>query len=114
MISIIGKSCTACKNKIYPVRSFCPACKKTTFEDWLVPTEGTIFSFTKVNFPLNKYENPPYYVGLISMDPSNKPLLTVRIINKADREIKINQKVHIELKNYKESGQKRILTATLI
>ena len=108
---IIGQLCTNCQTKIFPRRSFCPNCRKTKFSDWEVPTEGVIYSFTTVNFPLDKYESPPYLVGLISVNEDEKNIVTARL---KQNQIKIGQKVKLEVGTFPETKDLKILIATPI
>jgi uncharacterized OB-fold protein len=113
-IGIIGKECANCHKKIYPARLYCPNCRNTKFLDWRLPREGTIYSFTTVNFPLSKYDHPPYHIGLIQVENgSEKSLVTARLRpTTPNREIMIGQKVKLDISTFEESGSLKILVAT--
>ncbi|MHA2362795.1 MAG: OB-fold domain-containing protein [Candidatus Hodarchaeales archaeon] len=87
--------------------------EKRDFKSWTFPKEGIIFSFTTINFPLEGYTNPPYYVALISLkDDSFK--VTARINMKDDQKIEIGQSVQINATTFSESGELPVLIATPI
>ena len=109
--TISGIVCTNCGKNTYPKRIFCPSCRNKNVKDWLLPTEGTIFSFTVVNFPLEHYTNAPYYVGLISLNNDNKTLVTAKIVSKDAQSITIGQYVTLLVNKFTESGELDILVA---
>ena len=107
--NVIGIECKKCHYKTFPKRVFCPNCSSTEHSEWIVPSEGSIFSYTIVNFPLSKYEKAPYTVALVAVDGSNKkPLITARLNTS---EISIGQKVNLSLDTFEETGDRLILTA---
>ena len=98
---ILGIQCSDCSTKTFPKRNFCPNCRSTKLVEWKVPTEGIIYSYTIVNFPIEKYEDGPYYVGLISVEKNKKPLITAQIKFDDGNNLKIGQKVHLSVnKNF--------------
>ncbi len=60
--------CSACGYIEYPLRDICRKCKSTSIEMITLPTNGTIYSYTVVRYPLKGLENPPYIIGLIELD----------------------------------------------
>ena len=110
---IIGSKCADCSNKTFPKRKFCPACRSTNLKDWLVPSEGIIYSYTIVNFPIEKYEDSPYYVGLVSTEGVNKPLITAKITFQNESKLQIGQKVHISVNKNFGPYNRNILVASI-
>ena len=96
---IIGIQCKDCITKSFPKRLFCPNCRSMNLSAWTVPSKGVIYSFTIVNFPIDRYEDAPYYVGLISVGSTNKPLITAQIKVDDANKIKIGQNVTLSVNN---------------
>ena len=108
--NLTGTECKQCHYKTFPRRIFCPSCSGIEFNEWQVPNNGSVFSYTVVNFPLNKYEKAPYTVALIKVgDLEKKPLITARV---KTSEVTIGQNVNLTLEKYEETGDRLILTAT--
>ena len=96
---LIGVQCSDCSTKTFPKRTFCPSCRSTNLKNWNVPSKGIIYSYTIVNFPIDRYENAPYYVGLISVESENKPLITAQIKVDDVNKLKIGQNVTLSVNN---------------
>lgn len=110
---IIGIECKDCSYRSFPKRSFCPSCRSKNLKDWKVPLEGAIYSYTIVHFPIDKYEDAPYYVGLISVNQEKKPLLTAKLAFKNEKDLQIGVKTYLSvLKNF-GPYQRNILVATI-
>ncbi len=92
---IIGVQCTSCSTKTFPKRNFCPNCRSMKLQKWKVPTKGVIYSYTIVHFPIEKYDDAPYYVGLISVESDKKPLITAKLSFKDLSKLKIGQTVSL-------------------
>lgn len=96
---LIGVQCSDCSTKTFPKRTFCPSCRSTNLKDWNVPSKGVIYSYTIVNFPIERYEDAPYYVGLISVESTSKPLITAQLKFSEPEKIKIGQNVTLSVNN---------------
>ncbi|MHA1991807.1 MAG: Zn-ribbon domain-containing OB-fold protein [Candidatus Hodarchaeales archaeon] len=108
-----GKQCTNCQQIMFPNRLFCKNCRSTKLEDYELPTKGKIYSFTTVHYPLSHYDNPPYYVGLVTFD-SDDVIITARIESSDEEKISINQEVELSVKTFSESGSLSIVVAKII
>ena len=72
---LIGSRCDDCGTVTFPVQSRCPRCSKTTMSDLLLPTTGTLVSWTTQQFPpaVDYMEDPsgasfvPFGVGLVQL-----------------------------------------------
>ncbi len=110
---LIGIHCSACFTKTFPKREFCPNCRSRELTEWNVPQQGTIYSYTVINFPIDKYDDAPYYVGLIAVSSEKKPLITAQLKFKEGQDLQIGQKVTLAvIKNY-GPYQRNIVIATL-
>lgn len=110
---ILGVQCTSCSTKTFPKRNFCPNCRSTKLLEWKVPREGVIYSYTIVHFPIEKYDDAPYYVGLISVGSDKKPLITAKLSFKDSTKLKIGQTVHLSVNLSYGFYQRNILVASL-
>lgn len=110
---IIGVQCSVCSEKTFPKRNFCPNCRSTNLVDWTVPNQGTIYSYTIVNFPIEKYDEAPYYVGLIAVSSDKKPLITAQVKFQKDENLKIGQKASLSVLNNFGPYHRNIIIATL-
>lgn len=110
---IIGSKCTKCFNVTYPKRIFCPKCSEKALQDVKLSNEGTIYTFTHVQYPLAKYENPPYSVAVIDILHS-QTRVTARITTDDMKKIVIGAKVILEARDFPESGDLEILEATIV
>lgn len=111
---ILGVQCTSCSTKTFPKRNFCPNCRGTKLKDWIVPSEGVIYSFTIVHFPIEKYENAPYYVGLISFESDKKPLITAQLSFQKEENLQIGKNVTLSVNKNFGPYQRNIVIATLV
>ena len=110
---IIGIECVDCSYKSFPKRLFCPSCHGKNLKEWKVPGQGTIYSYTIVHFPIEKYEDAPYFVGLIAVEKENKPLLTAKLLFNDEKTLKIGQNVTLSVNNKFGPFQRNILIATV-
>ena len=70
--------CNQCQKLIFPIRTFCNNCRSSNLEKISISNKGILYSFTTVHYPLSKYDNPPYFVGLVALN-DNKLKVTARI-----------------------------------
>lgn len=111
--TIVGKKCGNCQNIIFPVRLFCNNCRSTDLSDYNLPLKGKIYSFTTVHYPLSHYNNPPYYVGLISFD-NDDTIITARIELGNKEKIEIDQEVELKVTSFPESDSLPIILAKIL
>ena len=110
---LIGVQCSNCSTKTFPKRSFCPSCRSTKLKDWNVPSKGSIYSYTIVNFPIDQYDDAPYYVGLISVEDTNKPLITAQLRVNETNKLKIGQNVTLFVNNKYGPFNRTIVVASV-
>ena len=85
---------------------------KRNIRSWDYPLKGEIYSYTVVKFPIEGYEHPPYYIGLITLKDKNVKI-TARIILEEGQTVSIGQKVEINLNIVSEVKNQPILLARL-
>jgi uncharacterized protein len=72
---LIGSRCDDCGTVTFPVQSRCPRCSTRSMSDLLLPTTGTLVSWTTQQFPpaVDYMEDPtgasfvPFGVGLVQL-----------------------------------------------
>ena len=91
-VNLNALECNQCQKNIFPPRKFCNNCRSENLNEITLSKKGKIYSFTTIHYPLSKYDNPPYFVGLISLN-DNKLKVTARIETNDLKNIKIDQGV---------------------
>ncbi|MFW9928328.1 MAG: Zn-ribbon domain-containing OB-fold protein [Candidatus Thorarchaeota archaeon] len=112
-IQLEGCKCSNCDTIMFPKRKFCKNCSSNNLISFIIPNKGKIYSFTTIYYPLSHYDNPPYDIGLITLENIDS-LVTARIERKNSQDIKINQDVELFLTNFPESGNLPIIMAKII
>ena len=110
-MEIKALKCNQCGQVIYPERKFCPTCRSTDLKDTLLPSKGSIFSYTTIHYPLDNYPNPPYHIGLVQVDKVGI-LVIARLEIQNSENIEIGKRVNLDIKTYPESGDLPILVAS--
>ena len=66
---LVGSRCRSCGTTVFPRQRSCPRCTLSDNEDRLLPTHGTLWSFTVQGFPPKApYAGPfPYGVGYVQL-----------------------------------------------
>ncbi|MEM4158434.1 MAG: hypothetical protein QXH71_01710, partial [Candidatus Anstonellaceae archaeon] len=60
---IIGSICKNCNTKYFPLRKFCPKCRRRgKIEQYQFKPYGTIYSFTEVHSPPSGFEIQAPYI----------------------------------------------------
>jgi uncharacterized OB-fold protein len=72
---LVGSRCRSCRTTVFPRQQSCPRCSGRDTEDHLLPSRGTLWSFTVQGFPPKApYAGPvgddfvPYGVGYVQLD----------------------------------------------
>lgn len=73
---LVGCTCGACGETVFPKQDHCPNCGKAEMTDVLLPTTGTLVTWTTQGFlPGYPYKGPetqdsfrPFGVGLVQLD----------------------------------------------
>lgn len=103
---LVGSYCAACRTRVFPARSFCPACSTQEEPSSVaLSTEGTVFSFTTVlQAPGNR--PVPYTLAYIDLVDG------VRVMAQIDElpdEVCIGMRVELVLRNVvPEPGEPRL------
>jgi uncharacterized OB-fold protein len=78
---LIGSKCTTCNSLFFPLRKFCPNCRrKGKIQKYQFKPYGTIFSYTIVHSPPAGFElEVPYVLAIVKLDEG--PFLLSQIVN---------------------------------
>jgi uncharacterized OB-fold protein len=97
---ILGTRCPKCRRVLVPVRRFCPRCFVDTTELVEVRDEGTLRTFTIINYRYTgQPKDPPYIVGVIKLDGADVGFthfiggVDLSDIERAGRELKVGTRV---------------------
>ncbi|WP_349903432.1 Zn-ribbon domain-containing OB-fold protein [Parafrigoribacterium humi] len=61
-----GSECLSCGEKYFPPRQVCFSCSGTQMRPYLLPSHGTLYSYSRVHVSLQR--ETPYDVGYIDLD----------------------------------------------
>ncbi len=96
---IMGTKCPKCSRVLVPARKFCPRCYEDTKEWVQVSEQGTLKTWSLVNFTFAGQTNPPPYItALIDLDGAGNSIThLVGGIDMSDIE-KVKEKIRIGMK----------------
>ncbi len=97
--------CTGCEKVLYPPRVVCPKCRGRSFENIILPREGTVVTFTVVRVPPAGFtEQTPLPIALVEVMDGVR--LMVQIGDIADpSEIEIGMPVRLEFRRISWDGE---------
>lgn len=106
---LIGSMCETCKEKFFPVRHFCPKCRrKGKIIEYQFSGKGTIYSYTKVNVAPEGYElYSPYYLAIVKLEEG--PLILAQIVDCEDNEIHMGAKVRKAFRILNKDGKEGLI-----
>lgn len=106
---IMGTVCPRCRRVLVPARRFCPRCFVDTTEWVEVGDEGTLKSFTLINYSFTgQPRDPPYLIGMIQLDKADTCFfhflggIDLSNIEKACKEVRIGMRVRAAWKEKRE------------
>lgn len=103
---IMGTKCPKCSRVLVPARRFCPRCYEDTKEWVQVSDQGTLKTWSLINFTFaGQTTAPPYITALIDLDGANNSIthlvggIDMSDIEKVKERIKIGMKVKAKWRN---------------
>lgn len=100
--------CSHCGKVFFPPRLICTSCRGKKFEQYSLPDEGTIVTYTIIRTPPASFKDQsPYAVGIIEMKDGTR--LTAQIVDCHFKDLDIGKKVRVEFRKIQEEGQAGIL-----
>jgi len=108
---IMGTKCPKCHRVLIPARRFCPRCFVDTDEWVQVSNEGTVRTWSLVNFEYSgQVKKPPYVQGLIDLDGADTALahfiggIDLSDLEKVPEQVKIGMRVKARWKENREGN----------
>jgi len=102
---IMGTKCPKCQRVLIPARRFCPRCFEDTKEWVQVSDEGTIRTWSLINFEYSgQPKKPPYVQALIDLDGADTALahfisgIDLSDLEKVPEKVKIGMRVRAKWK----------------
>jgi uncharacterized OB-fold protein len=96
---LIGSRCRSCGTTVFPRQESCPRCTGSDNEDRLLPSRGTLWSFTVQGFPPKPpYAGPagvPYGVGYVQL--GDEVIVEARLTESDPERLRIGDPVHLVL-----------------
>lgn len=104
---LVGGRCADCGTVAFPRPASCARCTGTTVDQHLLPTEGTLWTFTVQGFrPKAPYDGPeefePYGVGYV--DLGGEVLVEARLTESAPERLQIGAPMRLVLQAYGQQG----------
>ncbi|HUE40205.1 MAG TPA: OB-fold domain-containing protein [Candidatus Binatia bacterium] len=106
--TLLGTRCRACGEHFFPRRAICARCLSEDTEDCTLSSEGTIYSFTFVHFPLFGSTNVEHFggYGVGQVDLPEGPRIQAPLAGKQE-EFRVGQRVALELEKLREDDMGR-------
>jgi uncharacterized OB-fold protein len=104
-----GQQCSKTKNVFFPPRRVVPGTLSgETLEPYTLPSEGTIYTFTRIDVPPNQFKDAaPYVVGIVELRDGTK--IMCQIADTDEIELEIGQKVKLEFRRVQTDGEHGVL-----
>ena len=97
---LVGSRCRSCGTTVFPRQQSCPRCTLTDNEDRLLPSVGTLWSFTVQGFPPKPpYVGPtgadyvPYGVGYVQL--GDEVIVEARLTESDPERLRIGDPVRL-------------------
>lgn len=97
---LIGSRCRSCATTVFPRQQSCPRCTAMDMEEHLLPSRGTLWSFTVQGFPPKlPYAGPtgeafvPYGVGYVQL--GDEVVVEARLTEADPANLRIGQPVEL-------------------
>jgi uncharacterized OB-fold protein len=105
---LLGTRCIVCGEHFFPRRAICAKCLSEVTENCELSSEGTLYSFTFVHFPLFGSTNMEHFggYGVGPIDLPEGPRIQAPLAGKQE-EFRVGQKVVLELEKLREDDSGR-------
>lgn len=103
--NLIGTKCKSCDSVFFPPRSICPNCRRMgTIEEFQLSGNGEIVSYTKIQEPLEGFEDQaPYVLAIVELEEG--PRITGQIADVDPEDVEIGKKVERVFRHIGEDGE---------
>jgi len=105
---LVGSICRTCSSKYFPLRKFCPKCRrKGKIEKYVFKPYGKIYSYTVVHSPPAGFElESPYILAIVELDEG--PRLTAQIVDSSS--IEVGDRVEMVFRIIKREDPEGLIT----
>ena len=105
---LLGTRCRSCREHFFPRRAVCAQCLSQDTEDCELSSEGTLYSFTFVPFPLFGSTNMEHFggYGVGQVDLPEGPRIQAPLAGQQE-EFRVGQRLRLELEKLREDDQGR-------
>jgi uncharacterized OB-fold protein len=105
---LLGTRCRSCREHFFPRRAVCAQCLSQDTEDCELSSEGTLYSFTFVHFPLFGSTNMEHFggYGVGQVDLPEGPRIQAPLAGQQE-EFRVGQRLRLELEKLREDDQGR-------
>lgn len=102
---LMGSKCESCGGEFFPQRLLCPKCRsKGLLVPKGMPTEGKVYSYTKVHTgPAGFEHETPYFLALIEL--TNGVNVLSQIVDATDEEMTIGLPVRMVFRKIRQDGE---------
>ena len=104
--NLIGTKCTLCNRIFFPIREFCPFCRRKSIDkmkQMQLKGKGTIVTYSIIYVAPEHFEGQaPYPIAIIELDEG--PRLTAQIVDCNIDDVKIGMKVQSTFRKIQEDG----------
>jgi hypothetical protein len=102
---LLGKKCLDCGSLSFPPRLVCRKCKSRNAEDFAFKGLGTLFTYTIIFQPQNRFEHiAPYIIGLIDLEDGVR--ITAQLTDIEPKDVTIGMKLEMVIRQIYEDGPK--------
>ena len=105
---LIGETCRACGEPIFPPRDVCPHCTDVGQDPRQFCGKGEVYSFsTLYDAPAGYTAYQPYTVALVKLEEG--PLVTAQLTDVDNSEVRIGMPVEMVTRKVREEGENGII-----
>jgi hypothetical protein len=105
---LIGETCRACGEPIFPPRDVCPHCTDAGQDVRQFCGKGEVYSFsTLYDAPAGYTAYQPYTVALVKLEEG--PLVTAQLTDVDNSEVRIGMPVEMVTRKVREEGENGII-----
>jgi uncharacterized OB-fold protein len=94
--------CTTCHYYVHPPSPICPRCLTKTLVPEAVSGRATVFSYTVNHQPWIPTFDPPYVVGLVTIEEQDDVRLTTNIVGCEPGDVRIGMPVQVCFEEYED------------
>ena len=99
-----GSACPGCKERFFPPRTVCPACRRGGLEPFRFSGRGTLYSYTRVVQPPRGFASVgPYAVGMVRLEEG--PLVTAQLSDTDGSDLAIGQRVEMVTRKIRDAQE---------